>query len=234
MVIRMIRDSETLSSVAEELLFTASRLSSDEHGKEFAPVVQAQIAQVDQVRSDQTQAARDEVAAQAAVAAADDQLDDWIELFDRTLQSVLQGDTQSPLYKRYFTSAPWTFIRMGLESEISRVRGWVDSLASEPAQSLKDLGVQLATLITQGEAALDRRRKSVNARSDHRVRSITSLIEEVNVTRAALYGKLATKAAEARLPLDWPGRFFRKSSRAKNESSNDSSPDKTDPEKTKK
>jgi hypothetical protein len=234
MIIRTIRDSESLDFVAEELLFTESRLASDEHGKEFAPVANGLITEVDQVRSGQVSASRDEVAAQAAVSAADDQLDDWIESFSRALKDVVRGDTQAPLYKRYFTSAPWTFIRMGLESEISRVRGWVDSLASEPNQSLKDQGARLATLITQGEAALDRRRKAAGARGDHRVRSITSIIEEVNVTRAALYGKLATKAAEVGLPLDWPSRFFRKSTRAKNEPADDSSTEKPAQEKTQK
>lgn len=218
MIIRTIRDSETLDSVAEELLFTSSRLSSDEHGKEFAPAITGLMGQVDQVRTGQVGASREEVVAQAAVAAADDQLDDWIESLDRALQDIVRGDTQSPLYKRYFASAPWTFARLGLESEISRLRGWVDSLGSESAQSLKDLGTRLAALITQGETALERRRKAANARSDHRVRSITSIIEEVNVARAALYGKLASKAAEVGLPLDWPNRFFRKSSsRAKSE-----------------
>jgi hypothetical protein len=223
MIIRTIRDSESLDSVAEELVFTTSRLDSDEHAKEFAPGLATLISQVDQVRSGQVGASRDEAAAHAAVAAADDQLDDWILGFDRGLKEIVQGDTQSPAYRRYFTSAPWTFVRMALESEISRVRGWVDSLASEPNPSLKDRGARLATLITQGEAALDRRRKAVSARNDHRVRSITSIIEEVNVTRAALYGKLATKAAEVGLPSDWPSRFFRKSSRPKKDPASDTS-----------
>lgn len=237
MNILMIRDSASLDTVAEELLFTSSRLDSDEHGKEFAPMVTEQIAQVDQVRKGQVSASRDEVAAQAAVSAADDRLDDWIESFGRNLKDVVRGDMQAPLFKRYFTTAPWTFIRLGLESELSRVRGWTDSLASEPNQSLKDMGARLTTLIAQGEAALDRRRKAANARSDHRVRSITSIIEEVNATRGALYGKLATKAAEVGLPLDWPSRFFRKSTRAKAqpaEPTDDSNPDETDPDKTKK
>ena len=88
---------------------------------------------------------------------------------------------------------------------------------------------RLATLITQGEAALDRRRKAAGARGDHRVCSITSLIEEINTTHAALYGKLATKASEAGLPLDWPSRFFRKSARTKNGPSDDNGPDKPAP-----
>jgi hypothetical protein len=47
------------------------------------------------------------------------------------------------------------------------------------------------------------------------MRSITSLIEEINTARAALYGDLAKKLAEAGRPLDGPGRFFRRASHAK-------------------
>ena len=175
------------------------------------------MTEVDQARSGQVAASRDEVSAQAAVAAADDQLDDWIRAFDRALQDVVRGNTESPRYKRYFSSAPWTFIRLGLESEISRVRGWIASLAGEPEQPLKDMGTSLAKLVAQGEAALEQRRKAVSARSDHRVRSIASLVEEINTARASLYGSLARKAADASLPIDWPGRFFRRASHTKEE-----------------
>jgi hypothetical protein len=39
---------------------------------------------------------------------------------------------------------------------------------------------------------------------------LASLIEEVDTARATLYGDLAKKAAEAGLPIAWPGRFFRR------------------------
>jgi hypothetical protein len=209
----MLREDEPLDSVWEELVFTESRLRGDEQAKEFTPVVVNLIVRVDDVRSGQLSTRREEVAAQAAVGAADDQLDDWIKAFDRALSDVVRGDKQSPRYRRYFMAAPWTFIRLGLESEVLRVRGWVDSLATEPEQTLKDFGARLAELITLGEAALEQRRKAVSARSDHRVRAITSLIEDVNAARGALYGNLATKAGQAHLPLDWPSRFFKRSMR---------------------
>jgi hypothetical protein len=204
-----------LDSIAEDLLFTESRLASDDLAKELAPIVSGLMASVDQVRTGQVSVSREEVKAQAAVATADSRLDEWIEKFDRGLTDILRGNTASPRYRRYFSSAPSTFIRLGLESEISRVAGWVEPLASEPEQTLKDFGQELANLITEGEGALDRRRKAVSARSDHRVRSITSLIEEINVARTALYGSLARKAADAGLPADWPSRFFRRSPRPK-------------------
>lgn len=217
MIIRTLRDSESLNSIAEDLLFTESRLKSDENAKELAPAIATLMSAIDQVRSGQVAASREEVAAQAVVAEADYQLDDWIGAFDRTLQNIFRGNTKTPRYKRYFSAAPWTVTRLGLESEISRVRGWVESLASEPEQALKEKSASLAKLIAQGEAALEQRRKAVSARSDHRMRSITSLIEEINTTRAALYGNLAKKAADAGLPIDWPGRFFRRGTRRKDD-----------------
>ena len=88
---------------------------------------------------------------------------------------MVRGSTESPRYRRYFAGAPWAYIRLSLESEISRVGGWPESLAGEREQSLKDRGASLTKLIAQGQAALDQRRKAVAARKDHRVRSITSL-----------------------------------------------------------
>ena len=114
---------------------------------------------------------------------------------------------KSPRYRRYFANAPWTYIRMGLESELSRVRGWVGSLDGEPEASLKEHGQKLTALIANGDAALEQRRKAVSSRSDHRVRSITSLIEDINAARGALFGNLASKAAQAHLPIDWPGAY---------------------------
>jgi len=124
-----------------------------------------------------------------------------------------RGNRQSARYQRYFTSTPSAVTRMGLESELSRVRGWVASLGSEPEQSLEDLGTRLAAIITQGEAALEQRRQAVAARSDHGVRTVTPLIEDINAARGSLYGRLAEQGRKARLPLDWPGRFFRRTSR---------------------
>lgn len=215
MVIRTLRDSEPLESYGEELLFTEARLKSDEKAKEFVALITELLAKVDGVRTDQVGAWREEIAAQAAVSSADNQLDDWIRAFDRALKDVVNGNLESPRYGRYFSSAPWTFIRLGLENEISRVRGWIDSLASEPEPTLKTFAVSLARVIAIGEAALEQRRKAVSSRSDHRVRSIASLVEEINATRAALYGSLAKKALAANLPSDWPSRFFRRSSRGK-------------------
>lgn len=214
MPMRTLSDDEPMDLIWDEVVFTEARLKGDELTRELAPMVSGLIERLDAARAGQLRARRDEVTAHAAVAAADNQLDDWVRAFDRKLADVVQGDRQSARYRRYFANAPWTYIRMGLESELSQVRGWGASLASEPEQSLKELGTRLAALITAGDAALEGRRAAMAARSDHRARVITSLVDDINAARGSLYGNLATKAAQAGLSSDWPSRFFKHAIRA--------------------
>ena len=64
----------------------------------------------------------DEVVAQAAVSAADDLLDDFINDLDLALIQVLRGDRQSPRSRRYFPIPKSQLIRLGLATELERVR----------------------------------------------------------------------------------------------------------------
>jgi len=103
---------------------------------------------------------------------------------------VVNEDTRSPRYLRYFSDTPSAIIRLGLESETARVRGWVDSLCREPEASLQALGARLRKAIEGADQVLERRRKAGAARSDHRVREIASLVDDVNSARRSLYGTL--------------------------------------------
>ena len=78
---------------------------------------------------------------------------------------------------------------------------------------MQALAARLRQQIAQGEQALDQRRKAATGRADHRVRSITTLVDDINGARLSLFGSLTKKAAEARLPRDWPGRFFQHTTR---------------------
>lgn len=214
MSIRTIRDSESLDSIWEELIFTEARLSGDAKGKSFAPAIADLIARLETVRSGQLDSWRKEVTAQAEVDAMDDQLDDFVHALDLALQSATQQNTQSPRYKRYFSEPPSSIIRLGLETEINRVRPWADSLATEAEPTLQQLGARLKEIAANSDAALERRRKSATTRTDHRVRAITTLVDDINGARRSIYGSLVRIAAEQQLPADWPNRFFRRSSRS--------------------
>lgn len=208
-----LSQDRSLSSTWEDLTFTEARLLGDANVRELAPMFTELRKRLESVRNGQNDVWRDEVFAQAAVNAADDALDDCVHDLDLALKHAVSGDTSAPKYRRYFPEAPSSIIRMGLESELGRVRTWADSLSGEKEEELKALGARLGTLIAQGDAALAGRRKAGAARSDHRVRSIASLVDDINNARLSLYGTLARKAAELHLPRNWPDRFFQHGSR---------------------
>jgi hypothetical protein len=205
----MIRDDASLDSAWEEMVFTESRLLGDANAKVFAANITTLLSRLDQVHGGQRSAWRDEITAQAAVNALDDRLDDWVRSFDLVLQTIVNQNTASPRYRRYFAVPPWQIIRMGPETELNRVRSWAGSLATEPEAALQEQGAQLKSLIADGDQALENRRNAATARADHRVRDITSLLDDINGARSSLYGLLLQKATELHLPRDWPDRFFR-------------------------
>jgi len=105
-----------------------------------------------------------------------------VRAFDSALLTIVNQDTKSPRYRRYFSDSPSSIIRLGLESEL--------------------------------DAALKRRTQAATSRTDHRVRSITTLIDDINGARLSLFGALLQKAAELHLQPDWPNRFFRRTTRS--------------------
>jgi hypothetical protein len=202
-----------MDSLWEELVFTEARLLGDENAKEFSPTIRQLMDRLERVRTGQVAAWREEIAAEAAVAEADDLLDDWVHALDVALLGILEQDTLSPRYRRYFSDAPSSIMRLRLESQIARVRCWAESLATEPERVLQDLGTRLRALMTKGNAALDRRRRAAAARQDHRVRNIKPMISDINDSRHALFGTLTKKAVDLHLPRPWPNRFFRQGAR---------------------
>jgi hypothetical protein len=94
---------------------------------------------------------------------------------------------------------------------MDRVRGWGESLLSEP--ELKAMAEKLRAEVAQGEAALENHRKAAALRSDHRAREIATLVDDINNARLSLYGILAKKAADLKLPRNWPDRFFQHTAR---------------------
>jgi hypothetical protein len=156
---------------------------------------------------------REGLVAQAAIHNADDALDDWVRELALVLNHLLAGQTDSPRRRRYFSGPPSAIIRLGLENELARVRGWLDSLASEPEPELKAMADKLRIVIVQAEAALEGRRKAEALRSDHRARDIATLVDDINNARLSLHGILTKKAADLRLPRTWPDRFFQHNSR---------------------
>lgn len=209
MPLRRLDEGLSLDTIEEEIVYTTARLRADDNAADAAPELDKLAAQVETVRKAQHAAWNAETAAQAAIDSADDALDDAVGQLSRDLLYAVGNDRRSPRFTRYFAEAPGHLLRLGLRSELERVKNWPQSLAGEKDAKLEADGKALAALVQRGEQALAARKTAAGARADQRVREVLPLVDDVNAARLSLYGLLAQRAAARDLPRDWPDRFFR-------------------------
>lgn len=103
MAISTVSEKSSLDTLSEELVYTETRLLVDDQAKEFAPPMSQLLVRLGEVRTGQVGAKYEEVAAQAAVTAVNDQLDDFIRGLAKELLRVVDDDIRSPRYLRYFS-----------------------------------------------------------------------------------------------------------------------------------
>lgn len=212
--IRMIQHEESLDAVWEELVYSEARCLKDPNAKGFAKDFGNLIERCEEVRAGQRKAWRAEIAAQAGVDAADDELDDIVDELDDELLYILRGDRTSPRYRHYFSKPKNEIVRLGLESELGKVRAWPPSLKAETEKPLQKLGARLEADIAAGDEALSERLTAAQQRAVHRLKQIMTLIDDVNAARRSIYGTLLARGEELKLDADWANRFFRRTARA--------------------
>jgi hypothetical protein len=207
--LRTLLADETVDTIWAELVYTEARLGEDLDAQDLAPIFEKLVARAMEVRIAQLEAWRRELLAQAAVDSADDFLDDVVEAIARAILVLVKQDRKDARFLRYFSEPPSVIIRMGLQAETERVRGWVPSLRSEPAKELQAEGERLEVAVAKGDAALEKRVRAASLRADQRVRGILGFVDDVNAARLSAYGVLAQRAAERGLGRSWPDRFFK-------------------------
>lgn len=213
--IRELSQAIALATLWEELVFTWARLHARSSTKEYAAVYEELIARCEKTELAQRAHWRAEVLADAAVDLADEELD---EVSDEVVAEVRHADRKGDdaREQRYLGALTLgALVRLGLESQLKRVRAWVPSLESEPEDGLRKLGRRLAKVITGGDAALAQRVDAAASRASHRARDIRSLVADVNAARRDTYGALVRLGNRAKRAKDWPERFFRKGTAAK-------------------
>jgi hypothetical protein len=213
MGIRTIGHDEALDWVWEELVYTEARLLGDPLTPGLAPPVTNTLERHQSVQLGQKNAWRSEIVAQAMCDGADVALDETVPEVSRNMLLIEKGNRKSARYVRYFASAPNAIQRLGLASEVERVRPWVPSLKGEPEQALQDLGARLEGEVAVGASALTQRETSATARADHRVREIYRFIDDVNALRLATYGQLLDIASRNKRSRSWAESFFRRTQR---------------------
>ena len=210
MSIRTIKNSESLDSLWDELVYTEARMLKDPDAKDLVAPITALIKRWEKVDLGQRSAWRAEIVAQAWVDAENENLDETVGAVSDGLLVVTRKDRNHPRYRRYFKKTASEVIRMGLQSELEVVRSWPQSLKTEPEAALSTLGAELEKNVTEGDAAVEARSAAATHRTDHRLREIVRLIDDANGTRRSLYGQLITRGEEKGRPADWASRFFQK------------------------
>lgn len=214
--IRELPAEISLATLWEELVFTLARLMVRASTRDLAEGFAELIARTESTEIAQRGHWRAEEVASATVDVADEELD---EVTDDVIAEVrhadrkAKDDTRETHYLGSLTLRGLT--RLGLASQLDRMRPWVKTLESEPEEALKKLAKRLAKLVTTGDVALDQRVNAAAARATHRAREITSLVADANAVRRDTYGALVRIANKNNRPKDWPETFFRHGSAAK-------------------
>ncbi|HWN67024.1 MAG TPA: hypothetical protein VNM90_05260 [Haliangium sp.] len=130
-----------------------------------------------------------------------------------TLEAVTGKDRKSPLYLRYFGSAPPSKLRRPvLGEQLAVMRTWVPSLTAEDSPpALRAYGDQLATLVAEADLAVQARSEAQRKRADFELGPRKAFVDRLNAQRQAIYGQLAELAysrSDLGLSSDFATPFF--------------------------
>ena len=210
MSLRRIRYDESMDGLWDELVYTRARLEAEARASDLASAVRDALSRVGETRQNQLQHWETEIVAQAMVDGVDYDLDGIVGDIGINLERLSCKDRKHPRWTRYFgTDAPSSVRRLGLASEVRRVRGWASSLKSEPEAELKELGRRLQDTLARADEALALRERAAAARADHRAREIMTLVDDINALRLSVYGELISRVGRIGQDPSWPDQFFR-------------------------
>jgi hypothetical protein len=211
--LRTIQQSESLDAVWEELVYTEARFLVDPLAKDLAAAHTALIERLEQARTNQRRAWRDEIVAQANIDAQNVALDATTVRFGAKLLAAVNGNRSTARWKRYFPDTVSAVVRLALGRQVEKLRGWPASLQGETEPELQAFSERFKQHLTEAEASLHGRIDAAARRADQRVREITTLIDDVNATRMDAMGKLLNRTVQHELSRDWAEGFFRRAQR---------------------
>jgi hypothetical protein len=152
--------------------------------------------------------------ANGALSGADDAIDDFVDLLDRTILIITKNDRLAALYLFYFGQTPAHLLKRPiLGDELATVRSFLPSLQSSQHPALATLTPILAGLIAKADTAIAAHVAAVQALKDFDMLGpMKTLVDGYNGLRQTTYGKLAAMPHEhptMMLPPSFADRFFR-------------------------
>ncbi len=214
MALAQIPRKATLEDLLGENSFSLGKLYSHAVTAIFIPLFEEFQTKWFVTSAARTTLVMDVSKAEGAVAGADDDLDDFLDLLDRTLLILTKNDRQAQLYLLYFGKLPVHLLkRPMLGEELVTVRSFLPSLQTSPQPALAALAPPLAVLIVNADAAVAQHLAATQALKDFdMISAMKTLIDGYNALRQTVYGKLAAiphEHPEAMLPASFADRFFR-------------------------
>lgn len=211
-------DRLTLTEVEEELLFTLLVTRN-------TPEAKGQVAAIEKLHTDTVALAQQgkkieeaKLEAEVLVSLANRGLDLGVAGLRAMVNGKTDGDTESPLYRRYFGQRrPSEVIRMALAAELPIVEPWVASLKAETDADLKAQGAALEKLVAAGKAALAAQGTARQAQKVFDTGPRAALFDQLNTGRVALYAELTKVGPDAA----WVESFFRQPARRRPEEPQD-------------
>lgn len=202
-----------LITIREDLVFTSSRLLADPVAKPLEKTIASLLKEWTSVHATQLDLWDAQARAEGLVAAADDNLDDFIPVLANTMRA-LPGGEKGPTWSLFFKVAPFAVAAPVLGEELATVKRWSQLLGKSKEPSLTAHKKHLDKLIADADMAVKARADAALANEHFRTQGeLAAFIANVTKKRDGLAAELSAMAAKsAALPRNYASRFFRKRS----------------------
>lgn len=230
MPLRLFHERTGWSAARSELLYTTAALEAREPHRPLAKPLHTLLESWKAIDTERRAAEDAMVAANAAVAAIDAELDEVVSALSRELVHAAKGDRRDRAYVAFFPDGANTIVRLGLESELERVKSF-GVLAKELAiaEAARSKIATLEALAPRGRAALEARQQRAVALALVRLR-ITEWKEAANAARRGVELALGQYAVAHKKGKTYPDPFFPLKKRSKREAEGSGEEDAPSPE----
>jgi hypothetical protein len=200
-----------LTTIREDLIFTSSRLRADATAKPLEKAIALLLKEWTSVYATQLSLWDAQAEAEALIAAADDNLDDFIPLFANTMRGLACGE-KSATWSLFFKVAPYEIAAPVLGDELAAVKRWSQLLGKSKEAQLTAHKKHLDKLIAEAEAAVKAREDAALANEHFRTKgALAAFVLDIAKKRDGLAADLGALAAKSgTLPRNYASRFFRK------------------------
>lgn len=211
---RYLRYDISFDSLEEEIVFTITRLISDEHGAPFLPAFEEKLTEFEELQKNHRQLRLRVIRARAMLELWDDRLDLLVDDLNEALLKLTGRNRDAPLWQFYFGKKPPSALKRPiLGSQLETARGFIPSLTGDNApDALKAIGARLIDLVAGADEAIKEHSLAKEAlREFISIGPFKRFIDSLNQLRIDTFGalnKLPLENPGLNLPHNFAKRFF--------------------------